>query len=483
MIIKTSGMRLRCFSNIHTAPTTTGRCNQNVGMLGVQRRRIIASPSRNILACSDVPGDPRTVFESAPRRYRSLLHLPNSTNTKLYHTSLDLEKEERIRLTTLRLYRILQRTCTDFDMKAPGNDSVLLQPILEAPDWGRHVTFTPPTPTQMEELFRLFYVWNDSVDERGLGVFSAGKGSSDDTATPTSRTTTPTMAYSSTTASHSSIDEWYHELVTKSRDEDDDLLNPMTSMTCWTSQTQLREAVRTAFRSLRYQNGFGDKDQESPLTSTDLHKWAIKAMHILQEQQVLWKHSSVATTDGVVRIVATSRCIGITSPAPTTIPPPPVTAQFLADSTPKYRFAYRIRVENVSDDRTIQLLGRYWHISEEPVVPPGISCPKENGETSHPIIVDSPRTGAVGQLPVLHPGQVFEYMSGTDLATPKGTMKGHLYMARVPSTTKSAMSGDIVDVLLNQSHQQKNPTTDTEEENEETKFFEATVAPFPLEAE
>jgi uncharacterized protein affecting Mg2+/Co2+ transport len=164
------------------------------------------------------------------------------------------------------------------------------------------------------------------------------------------------------------------------------------------------------------------------------------------------------------------------------MPPSVITPQILADSTPKYRFAYRIRVENVSDDQTIQLMGRYWHISEEP---PAMTSSISDIDPPPPIVVDSPSTGAVGQLPVLHPGQVFEYMSGTDLATPKGTMKGHLYMARVPSSARSAQSGDNVEALLKQK-QKQHPEGEMEENDdfaEDFRLFEATVAPFPLEAD
>jgi uncharacterized protein affecting Mg2+/Co2+ transport len=399
-----------------------------------------------------------------------------------------LEKDERTRLTTLRLYRLLQRQITEFDNKAPGNDSVLLQPILEAPDWGRHVIFKPSSPTQTEELFRLFYVWNDSAGEHGIGVISSKNMNEDSTATPSSISTNTgrasTSIYSSDSYTPSSIDHWYHELVMKpsgDTNEDDDTstaLPPMTSMTCWTSQKQIRDAVRTAFRSLNYDGN----PTISLLTATDLHKWAILAIQNLREQQTLWKHSSVATTDGVVRIVATSRCIGTSMPSPASMPPSVITPQILADSTPKYRFAYRIRVENVSDDQTIQLMGRYWHISEEP---PAMTSSISDIDPPPPIVVDSPSTGAVGQLPVLHPGQVFEYMSGTDLATPKGTMKGHLYMARVPSSARSAQSGDNVEALLKQK-QKQHPEGEMEENDdfaEDFRLFEATVAPFPLEAD
>ena len=81
------------------------------------------------------------------------------------------------------------------------------------------------------------------------------------------------------------------------------------------------------------------------------------------------------------------------------------------------------------------------------------------------MIVNAPITGAVGQLPVLQPGQVFEYMSGADLATTRGEMRGHFYMAKVSDDAKSANSGDDVQSISDEDK------------------FEAIVAPFPLLAQ
>ena len=52
----------------------------------------------------------------------------------------------------------------------------------------------------------------------------------------------------------------------------------------------------------------------------------------------------------------------------------------------KFRFAYRIRVENVSDE-SVQLLGRYWCI-QELTVDGSVDDSKEG------VVVDSPATGA-----------------------------------------------------------------------------------------
>ena len=52
----------------------------------------------------------------------------------------------------------------------------------------------------------------------------------------------------------------------------------------------------------------------------------------------------------------------------------------------KYRFAYRIRVENVSD-QAVQLLGRYWCIEE-------LTQDGKEDDSKEKVIVDSPTTGA-----------------------------------------------------------------------------------------
>lgn len=38
-------------------------------------------------------------------------------------------------------------------------------------------------------------------------------------------------------------------------------------------------------------------------------------------------------------------------------------------------------------------------------------------------------------------------MSGTDLTTSRGVMKGHFYMVRVPDNATSAKSGDDIEAL------------------------------------
>lgn len=183
--------------------------------------------------------------------------------------SSHISPTDKERITTLRLYRILQRTCHFFPVQTSRADSheILLQPELRANDWGRHVIFKPPSPTKVEELFRLFYILNDDTDD-GMEM------------------------------EESSIDDWYYTMLGGNNDIFDQL-PPMTTTTCWTSVEQLQDAIRIAFRTEI------DTNQER---LSDYQYWAIRAIQFLHEQQNLWRNSSVATTEGV-RVTATSRYV------------------------------------------------------------------------------------------------------------------------------------------------------------------------------
>lgn len=71
-----------------------------------------------------------------------------------------------------------------------------------------------------------------------------------------------------------------------------------------------------------------------------------------------------------------------------------------------YVWAYRVRIENRSQ-RTVQLLRRYWRITD-----------------SYGRVQEVRGAGVVGEQPVLRPGEAFEYSSGTPLTTPSGIMVG-----------------------------------------------------------
>ncbi len=78
-----------------------------------------------------------------------------------------------------------------------------------------------------------------------------------------------------------------------------------------------------------------------------------------------------------------------------------------------YVFTYKISIENCSE-YTVQLLRRHWFIYDA-----NGSLREVEGE------------GVVGQQPVLEPGETHEYISGCNLKTGIGKMKGTYLMERV----------------------------------------------------
>jgi ApaG protein len=85
-----------------------------------------------------------------------------------------------------------------------------------------------------------------------------------------------------------------------------------------------------------------------------------------------------------------------------------------------YVWAYQVTIENLGDT-TVQLRNRTWSITDA---------------TGHTQEVRGP--GVVGEQPVLHPGESFEYTSGTPLKTPSGLMVGSYEM--------EGEDGDLFDV-------------------------------------
>lgn len=76
----------------------------------------------------------------------------------------------------------------------------------------------------------------------------------------------------------------------------------------------------------------------------------------------------------------------------------------------QYVWAYRVSIANQSGE-TVQLLSRYWHITD------GLGRVQEVRGA-----------GVVGEQPVLKPGEAYEYTSGTPLPTPSGIMQGTYQM-------------------------------------------------------
>lgn len=79
-------------------------------------------------------------------------------------------------------------------------------------------------------------------------------------------------------------------------------------------------------------------------------------------------------------------------------------------ATSQYFWAYRVVIENNSD-QTLQLLTRYWHITDS---------------SGH--VEEVSGDGVIGEQPIMKPGQIFSYTSGCPLHTPSGIMVGHYMM-------------------------------------------------------
>ena len=82
-----------------------------------------------------------------------------------------------------------------------------------------------------------------------------------------------------------------------------------------------------------------------------------------------------------------------------------------------YMFAYKINIENLSD-YTVQLMRRRWDIFDS------------NGTRR-----EVEGEGVVGLQPVIEPGESHEYISGCNLKTDMGSMKGEYQMLRLLDNT------------------------------------------------
>ncbi|WP_159346730.1 Co2+/Mg2+ efflux protein ApaG [Roseomonas harenae] len=115
-----------------------------------------------------------------------------------------------------------------------------------------------------------------------------------------------------------------------------------------------------------------------------------------------------------------------------------VRAFYLADQSDpeegRHVWAYRVRIANEGRE-TVQLLKRSWAITD------GM------GRTQH-VHGD----GVVGEQPVLEPGEVFEYTSGTPLATSSGFMRGQYHM--IVTDTGERFDAEIPAFSLDSPHGQ-----------------------------
>lgn len=75
----------------------------------------------------------------------------------------------------------------------------------------------------------------------------------------------------------------------------------------------------------------------------------------------------------------------------------------------RFAFAYTVTIRNTGSVAA-QLIARSWHVNDA------------EGRTER-----VKGLGVIGQQPLLQPGQIFEYTSGTHLRTPTGTMHGSYF--------------------------------------------------------
>ncbi|MCL2523637.1 MAG: Co2+/Mg2+ efflux protein ApaG [Betaproteobacteria bacterium] len=95
-------------------------------------------------------------------------------------------------------------------------------------------------------------------------------------------------------------------------------------------------------------------------------------------------------------------------------------ARFLPDqSNPernRYLFAYTITIRNLGEVAA-QLISRHWIITD-----------------TNQTVQEVRGLGVVGQQPLLQPGESFRYTSGSQLATPVGSMRGSYQMLAADGT-------------------------------------------------
>ncbi len=98
-------------------------------------------------------------------------------------------------------------------------------------------------------------------------------------------------------------------------------------------------------------------------------------------------------------------------------------AEFSSPHQHHYVFTYKVKIEN-NGPHTIQLLRRKWEIHDA-------------GDTTKIVEGD----GIVGQQPILEPGGHHEYVSGCNLKSGLGKMRGNYVMEKL-------LDGKILDVQI-----------------------------------
>lgn len=105
-----------------------------------------------------------------------------------------------------------------------------------------------------------------------------------------------------------------------------------------------------------------------------------------------------------------------------------------APSDAHFVWKYHVRIENLGKI-TVQLRNRYWRITD-----------------SLGRVQEVRGAGVVGEQPILHPGESYEYTSGTPLKTPSGIMVG---IYEMESETGEIFDIDIPAFSLDSPYQPK----------------------------
>jgi uncharacterized protein affecting Mg2+/Co2+ transport len=221
---------------------------------------------------------------------------------------------------------------------------------------------------------------------------------------------------------------------------DDDRSKSSATSTSSVENESFFVAVETLKQTIR--DSFRYSSQTDNISR--LHRRAIDSIRLLKVQMDYQKTTSICyDPKHHMRVFATS--IAVPTKKSTSL------------------FAYRIRIENFNPLKTVQLLGRSWWITP--------SSNDNKLDIDNTIFVHAPTTGAVGHYPALAPQTGFEYMSGTDLQMPTGSMNGLFHMAYVPTHTKS----QLVHSTSSDGDQLPLPLNFKEED-----LFQIEVAPFAL---
>ena len=100
----------------------------------------------------------------------------------------------------------------------------------------------------------------------------------------------------------------------------------------------------------------------------------------------------------------------------------------------QYLWAYTVTIENRGKE-TVQLLSRYWHITD-----------------AMGRVQEARGPGVVGAQPVIPPGERFEYTSGCPLSTASGHMVGRYQMR---TASGEAFEAEIPAFLLESPHERR----------------------------